>query len=432
MSNEFQAGRAFAQTLDAQDPLSSYRDKFHIPLTDSGKTSIYLCGNSLGLMPKAARQAVEAEMNAWADLGVCGYFKEDDPWVRFNENIREEMAAIVGAHTTEVALMNTLTVNLHLMMVSFYRPEGTRTKILVEENAFPSDRQAVNSQVAFHGYDPRDHVIEMQPRTDEHTIRTEDILKTIEERGEEIALVMIGAVNYYSGQFFDLAAITKAAHEKGCLVGFDLAHAAGNIPMSLHDDDIDFAVWCNYKYLNGGPACPGGAFVHEKHTNGNATLKRFCGWWGEDLEERFKMTPDFVPSAGAAAWQLSNAAVFSLAPVRTSLKIFAEAGIEHLRDKSLRLSAYCMYLLDQVDGEFEILTPRDDAQRGAQVSILVHGKGREVFEALEAGGVICDWREPGVIRIAPVPLYNSYEDVYEFVEIFTQALGLSTVMKAAE
>lgn len=425
MSEAYGDSRGFAETMDAQDPLRDFRDQFHIPLSDKGMPGIYLCGNSLGLMPKAARAAVDTEVQAWADMGVAGYFKNGDPWVRYNENMREDMARIVGAKLpSEVVVMNTLTVNLHLMMVSFYRPNGKRTKILVEGNAFPSDRQAVDSQIYCKGYDPAEHVIEMLPRTGEHTIRTEDILQIIEARGEEIALVMIGAVNYYSGQFFDLSTITKAAHEKGCVVGFDLAHAVGNIPMNLHNDEIDFAVWCNYKYLNGGPACPGGVFVHEKHTIGDNDLPRFCGWWGEDLEERFKMTSDFVPSAGASAWQLSNAAVFSLAPLRESLKIFSAANMDRIREKSLKLSGYCLYLLHDIqDDNFEILTPENDNERGAQISIGIHKNGRAVFNALQSEGVICDWREPEVIRIAPVPLYNSYQDVYNFVAILRQALA---------
>lgn len=417
----FSTGIAFAKEMDQADSLSGYRAKFHVPQKD-GKDCIYFCGNSLGLQPKATEEAILQELKDWQNLGVEGHFRAKNPWMPYHEFLTQHYAAIVGAKPSEVVAMNTLTVNLHLMMVSFYRPTPSRFKILIEKGAFPSDRYAVESQIKFHGYDPADGLIELAPREGEKTLRTEDILAVITTRGHEIALILPGGVNYYTGQLFDMEVLTKAGHEKGCLVGFDLAHAAGNVPLKLHEWGVDFACWCSYKYLNSGPGSVAGCFVHERHGKDSA-LPRFAGWWGHDKKTRFKMEPDFVPIEGAEGWQLSNPPILSLAAVKASLEIFAQAGMEALRAKSIKLTGYLEFLLDDLDSDaFSIMTPRDPAARGCQISIVVHENGKRVFTALEEAGVICDWREPDCIRVAPVPLYNSFEDVYNFVGIFSKNL----------
>jgi kynureninase len=416
--DKFEVGRDCALAMTARDPLAGYRNLFHIPKTPDGADCVYLSGHSLGLQPKTARGYVERELEDWAKLGVEGHFHAQNPWVPYHEMLAAPTARLVGALPEEVVVMNSLTVNLHLMLVSFYRPKGARNKIVVESNAFPSDQYAVQSQIRYHGYDPASSLVEIAPRPRETTIRTEDIEKLLAAEGERIALLMLGGVNYYSGQAFECARITEAAHAKGCVVGFDMAHAAGNIPVKLHDWNPDFAVWCNYKYLNGGPGCIAGCFVHERHAR-NPNLPRFAGWWGNDKDARFRMEPQFQPIAGAEGWQLSNPSILSMAALRASMDIFDEVGMERLRAKSERLTTYLEFLLEQKPQEgFSIITPRDPAQRGAQLSLRVTKNGRAVCESLAHHGIICDWREPDIMRVAPVPLYNSFLDVHTFVEKF--------------
>jgi kynureninase len=416
--DKFEVGRDCALAMTARDPLAGYRNLFHIPKTPDGADCVYLSGHSLGLQPKTARGYVERELEDWAKLGVEGHFHAQNPWVPYHEMLAAPTARLVGALPEEVVVMNSLTVNLHLMLVSFYRPKGARNKIVVESNAFPSDQYAVQSQIRYHGYDPASSLVEIAPRPRETTIRTEDIEKLLAAEGERIALLMLGGVNYYSGQAFECARITEAAHAKGCVVGFDMAHAAGNIPVKLHDWNPDFAVWCNYKYLNGGPGCIAGCFVHERHAR-NPNLPRFAGWWGNDKDARFRMEPQFQPIAGAEGWQLSNPSILSMAALRASMDIFDEVGMEKLRAKSERLTTYLEFLLEQKPQEgFSIITPRDPAQRGAQLSLRVTKNGRAVCESLAHHGIICDWREPDIMRVAPVPLYNSFLDVHTFVEKF--------------
>lgn len=413
----------YARECDREDPLRSFREQFHIPAGPDGNPCVYLCGNSLGLQPRNTEAALLQELKDWRELGVEGHFEAKNPWMPYHEFLTQHYAELVGAEPVEVVAMNSLTVNLHLMMVTFYRPTEKRHKILIEGGAFPSDQYAVKSQLEFHGYDPKEGLIELVPRPGEDALRTEDILNTISEVGSEVALVLLGGVNYYTGQFYDLQAITEAGHQQGCVVGFDLAHAVGNVPLALHDWQVDFACWCSYKYLNSGPGSLAGCFVHQKHAHTNRP--RFCGWWGHDKESRFKMGPDFHPIPGAEGWQLSNPPILSLAAVKASLAIFHEAGMPALREKSMKLTDYLLELLDQLnDSGVKIMTPRAHKDRGCQLSIVVEEKGREVFEGLTRGGVICDWREPDCIRIAPVPLYNSFEDVYRFAEIFSRELGV--------
>lgn len=411
--------RAQAEALDRADPLAAYRRRFHIPQHD-GADEIYLCGNSLGLQPRDTQRYVQEELEDWQRLGVKGHFDGRRPWMPYHEIFTERTARLVGAKPVEVVNMNSLTVNLHLMMTSFYRPTRERHKLLIERGAFPSDRYAVESQVRLHGFDPDQSLIELTSRNSEPFIPTEEIEAVLAAEGREIALVMLPGVQYYSGQAFDLKRITQAAHKAGCKVGFDLAHAVGNLALQLHDSGPDFAVWCNYKYMNSGPGAVAGCFVHERHAR-SVDLPRLAGWWGHDKSSRFRMGPDFVPMAGAEGWQLSNPPVLGLAPLHASLDIFDEAGMPALRDKSLKLTGYLEFLLKEKLAEhIDILTTADPAQRGCQLSLRLH-KGRDaarqVFEGLEAAGVTGDWREPDVIRVAPVPLYNSYTDVFRFVEI---------------
>jgi kynureninase len=412
----------FSAEMDAGDSLAKYRGRFYIPKLADGSECVYLCGHSLGLQPKAAREFVEQELKDWELLGVEGHFRGRNPWMPYHRLLTEQTAKLVGAEPLEVVVMNSLTVNLHLLMVSFYRPSTQRHKILIEGSAFPSDQYAVESQIRFHGFDPSSSLIELTPRTGESVIREEDILALIQREGDSIALVLLGGVNYASGQAFDMAAITKAGHAHGCVVGFDLAHAAGNLPLALHDWDVDFAAWCSYKYLNAGPGCIGGSFVHKRHSQ-DWNLPRFAGWWGHDERTRFQMGPDFRPMVGADGWQLSNPSILALAALRASMDIFDEVGMDQLRAKSIALAGYLEFLLNQdSSSRFEIITPRAPERRGAQLSIRIAQAGRAVCERLMNEGVVCDWREPDILRVAPVPLYNSFQDVYRFVQRFEAAL----------
>jgi len=419
----YQAGPEFAAAMDAGDPLARFRERFYIPETSNGAGCIYLCGHSLGLQPKTVRSYIEQELRDWAELGVEGHFHAKAPWMPYHRLLTEQTAALVGAQPAEVVVMNSLTVNLHLMMTSFYRPTAQRHKILIERAAFPSDQYAVKSQILFHGFDPATSLLEAKPRDNESCFRDEDIEALIEREGSSIALILLGGVNYATGQAFDMEAITKGGHRRGCVVGFDLAHAAGNIPLRLHDWGPDFAAWCSYKYLNGGPGCIAGCFVHERHA-GAFEIPRFSGWWGHDEKTRFHMGPDFHPMRGAEGWQLSNPPILALAALRASMEIFAEAGMENLRAKSESLTGYMEFLLDQQSSpSFCIISPREKNRRGAQLSIRVPNHGRAVCDRLASEGVIGDWREPDTFRAAPVPLYNSYEDVYRFVQHFMAVLS---------
>ena len=409
---------AFAKHLDREDPLHSYRNRFHLPRQRSGEPYFYFCGNSLGCQPLSTRSYLETELKDWEHLAVEGHFRAQNPWMPYHEFVTKPMANVVGGKETEVIVMNTLTVNLHLMMVSFYRPTPTRYKILVEADAFPSDLYAVDSQADFHGFDPQDAIVKVKPRSGEHCIRNTDLLELLEEQGDEIALILLGGVNYYTGQLFDMRAITEMGHRKGCVVGFDLAHAAGNVALHLHDWGVDFACWCTYKYLNSGPGGIGGCFIHERHIS-RTDLPRFAGWWGHDKRTRFQMGPRFQPIPTAEGWQLSNAPIFPMASLRASLELFEEVGMTALCKKATKLTGYLESLLRKHDFpiNFEMITPSDPDQRGCQLSLLTGEGGRDAFERLEQAGVICDWREPNVIRLAPVPFYNSFEDVWHFVNI---------------
>ncbi|MFZ3215973.1 MAG: kynureninase [Candidatus Acidiferrales bacterium] len=415
---KFETSREFAMTLTAADPLVAYRDRFHIPKTPGGADCVYLCGHSLGLQPKSTRSYIERELHDWERLGVEGHFHASNPWMPYHEMLAQPTARLVGASPGEVVVMNSLTVNLHLMLISFYRPTPARHKIVIESNAFPSDQYAIQSQIRYHGYDPSESLMELSPRPGETVLHTEDIVELIAEKGAQIALVLLGGVNYYSGQAFDCPRITEAGHAQGCVVGFDMAHAAGNMQLQLHDWDVDFAVWCSYKYLNSGPGGVGGCFVHERHAK-DPNLPRLAGWWGHDKASRFRMEPDFQPIPGAEGWQLSNPSILSMAALRASLDIFDQATLPRLRAKSETLTGYLEFLLDQQpSGRFSIITPRDPAQRGAQLSLRVPKGGRGVCDRLAQQGVICDWREPDILRVAPVPLYNSFLDVHAFASKF--------------
>ena len=419
----FDASTSFAAEMDARDPLASFRQQFHIPPGPDGSPSVYLCGHSLGLQPRRSREYIDQELEAWANLGVEAHFHGRDPWMPYHRLLTDNMAGVVGAKPLEVVVMNSLTVNLHLMMVSFYRPTPKRHKLVVESGAFPSDQYAFASQIRFHGFDPATSLIELTPRAGESAIRSEDIDALLEREGSAIALMLLGGVNYATGQLFDMEAITRAGHAQGCIVGFDLAHAAGNVPLRMHDWDVDFAVWCNYKYLNGGPGCVGGCFVHEQHANA-FDLPRFAGWWGHDQKIRFLMGPEFQPMPGAEGWQLSNPSIMSMAPLRASLEIFATTGMQKLREKSESLTGYLEFLLDRhATNNFTVLTPRAPDRRGAQLSIRIHHGGRSVCDRLVERGALCDWREPDILRVAPVPLYNTYSDVQRFVDHFVAALS---------
>lgn len=410
---EFENSLAFAQKADKNDPLREYRKQFYIP-DKNGKGSIYFCGNSLGLQPKVARFYIEQELLDWKTMGVEGHFEARNPWFSYHKIFADE-CQLVGAKPDEVVVMNALSVNLHLLLASFYQPKGKRRKIIMEAGAFPSDQYVVESHLNVRGGSFEEDVIEVKPRKGEHTLRTEDIVKAINDAGKELALVMFSGVQYYTGQFFDMEAITKAGHDVGAMVGFDLAHAAGNVPMKLHDWGVDFAAWCTYKYLNSGPGGVSAIYVHEKHGK-NADIPRFAGWWGNDEKTRFKMKPGFKPQKGAAGWQLSNAPVLTMAAHKAALDIFTEVGMEALREKSLQLTGYLEWLLKD-NKNITIITPKDPAQRGCQLSLLTGKDGKKLFDKISEAGVIADWREPNVIRVAPTPLYNTFTDVFQFAEL---------------
>lgn len=413
----------FARSLDRKDPLKEFRKQFHIPKI-KGKTSIYFTGNSLGLQPKTTKKFIQQELDDWASLGVEGHVHAKRPWVYYQRFSKKALAQLVGGKETEVVAMNQLTVNLHLLLVSFYRPTEKRFKIITEHGAFSSDQYAFESQIKFHGLDPEKTLIELKPRADESVIRTEDILQAIQLHADELALVIFGGVQYYTGQFFNIKAITQAGHQAGAVVGFDLAHAIGNVPLNLHDDDVDFAAWCSYKYLNSGPGAIAGAFVHERFENA-FSLPRFAGWWGHDEAERFQMRKGFKPIAGVDGWQLSNHPILLSAAHLASLAIFQKAGIKKLRKKSEAMTGFLEFILNDIDptGKFyKILTPANVNERGCQLSIFMKSRGKEVFVQLSKSGIVADWREPNVIRVAPVPLYNTFEEVFRFGEVFRKAL----------
>jgi kynureninase len=423
---KFENSLSFAQEMDQKDPLKSYRDRFHFP-TFTTNSVRYFTGNSLGLQPKSTREFINQELDDWAKWGVEGHFHGTNPWFKYHEFLTNAAAKIVGAKPIEVVITHSLTTNLHLLMVSFYQPNNGRTKILCEAKAFPSDLYALESQVRFHGLDPATELVAMSPRDGEHTLRDEDIVAKIAELGDSLALVMFGGVNYYTGQVLDMESITKAGHAVGAIVGFDLAHAAGNIPVQLNAWGVDFAAWCSYKYLNSSPGGVSGMFVHERHAN-RPELVRFAGWWGYDKSTRFLMEPGFKPMEGAEGWQLSNAPILGMAAHWASLELFDEVGMDQLREKSVVLTDYLLFLLDELTAKygdkctFEIITPREHKSRGAQLSILVHGNGKQIFDAISEKGVVADWREPNVIRVAPAPMYNSFEDVYFLGKYLEEAI----------
>jgi kynureninase len=417
----------FSLKMDGQDELAGYREKFHIPVID-GKETIYFTGNSLGLQPKSAIDYINTELQDWAKWGVEGHFNAKNPWFAYHEMFAKPIAKIVGAKEQEVVVMNNLTVNLNLLLVSFYRPTKNRYKILCEAKAFPSDQYALEMQVKNAGLNPDEAIIEIAPREGERTIHNEDIIAAIEEAGDSLACVMIGGVNYFTGQVFNMKAITESAHKVGANCGFDLAHGVGNIELKLHDWNVDFACWCSYKYLNSGPGGVSGVFINERHCN-NTDLPRFAGWWGQEKETRFLMEKGFKPIKSAEAWQMSNAPVLSMAAHKAAIDIFDEVGMEELLKKQRLLSGYLEFIVDDINStlsnsekSLEIITPRKWEERGCQVSVIAHGYGKELFDKLTAEGVISDWREPNAIRMAPVPLYNSFEDIYHFGEILKAAL----------
>ncbi|MFI8378688.1 kynureninase [Leeuwenhoekiella sp. NPDC079379] len=421
--NMFQNSLAYAKQADSEDPLAHFREKFNLPKDEHGKNLIYLCGNSLGLQPKKARDYVAEELNNWAEIAVEGHFKAKVPWTEYHEILTKPMADIVGAKPSEVVIMNTLSTNLHLMMVSFYRPTATRHKILIESDAFPSDSYAVKSQIKEKGFDPESSLILWKPRPGEHLCRFEDLEALMAEHGKDIALVMIGNSNYYTGQKYPIKKITQLGHKYGCKVGFDLAHGVGNIDADLHENGPDFAVWCTYKYLNSGPGAIGGCFVHERHAN-DKEIPRFTGWWGHKMDSRFNMRVNFDPIEGAEGWQLSNPPILSMAPIRASLEIFAEAGFQNIRAKSRKITGYLEFLIkDLKDDRLAILTPSNPDERGCQLSIQVKNADKSLHDGFMQAGIICDWREPDVIRVAPAPLYNSFEDVFEMTQRLKELLA---------
>jgi kynureninase len=421
MMQTFEPTLACATALDADDVLAPYRDCFHLPKGRDGQPCLYLCGHSLGLQPKSVSAYVEQELRDWARLGVEGHFTAQTPWLSYHETLTDQTARLVGARPREVVVMNALTINLHLLYVSFYRPTPQRYKILIEGDAFPSDRYAVESHLKWHGYDPAEALVALTPRAGEATLRTEDIEAVLRRDGQSIALVWLGGVNYYTGQAFDMARIAALGHAQGCLVGFDLAHAAGNLPLHLHDWDVDCAVWCSYKYINAGPGAVAGCFVHQRFAQ-RPDLPRLAGWWGHNKSSRFDMPPAFDPIPGAEGWQVSNPPILQLAALRASMALFDDVGMARLRAKSERLTGYLEFLLDRHDLEHvALLTPRDPQQRGAQLSLRFTRYGREIHERLTRAQVVCDWREPDVIRVAPVPWYNTFQDVYTFVDLLVKA-----------
>ncbi len=422
MSN-YKNGLEFAKTLDQNDKLSHFRDQFHIPKDNAGNDLIYMTGNSLGLQPKITKDYIDQELQDWANLGVEGHTDGQNPWLHYHEYLTETMAKVVGAKPLEVVVMNSLTANLHLMMVSFYQPKPERYKILIEADAFPSDKYAVESQLRHHGYDDQEGLILWKAREGEELVNYEDLKHILENHGHEIALIMIGGVNYYTGQFFDLKRITTLGHSYGCVVGFDCAHGAGNVKLDLHDSGADFAVWCTYKYLNSGPGSLSGAFVHERHAY-RKDLNRFTGWWSHNKETRFNMRGEFDQLPGAEGWQLSNPTILSMAAIRASMHVFESAGFDALCDKSKQLTGYFEFLINGLNNEhIKIITPVDPNERGCQLSIQVQNADKKLHQQLMEAGVISDWREPDVIRCAPVPLYNSFEDVYQLVERLKKILN---------
>jgi len=425
----YQNNLEFALQLDERDPLKDFRSQFLIP-QHNGKDAIYFCGNSLGLQPATARKLVNEQFETWENLAIEGFFQGEKPWLSYHKGLTKTLASILGAKNEEVTVMNSLTVNLHLMMVTFYKPNKSRFKILIEGGAFPSDQYAVESQARYHGFDPKEAIIEIFPRVGELTLRTEDIIQKINDHADELALVLFGGINYFTGQFFDLAAITEAIHGAGAYAGFDLAHAAGNVPLKLHDWNVDFASWCSYKYMNSGPGGISGVFVHEKHFE-NKALNRFAGWWGYNEEKRFLMAPGFEPDKGAAGWQVSTSPIMLLTLHKAALDIFeAAGGITPLRDKSKLLTGYLEFLINEINmtkGEelFNIITPANHEQRGCQLSIVCKKNAKETFNFLTENGVIGDWREPNVIRLSPVPLYNAFKEVLEAGRILSASAAIN-------
>ncbi|MHA2105759.1 MAG: kynureninase [Candidatus Hodarchaeales archaeon] len=419
---KYQNNRKFAENLDLHDSLKDLKEKFYIPKQPNGNDYIYFCGNSLGLQPKTVKKYIDEELEDWKTKGVEGHYNAKRPWLSYHEIFSDSIGKLIGAKPDEVVTMNTLSVNIHLMFVSFYQPKDKKRKIMMEAGSFPSDTYAVKSQLLFHGYNPEEDIIFVEPREGERTLRTEDILKLINNQGEEIALIWFGGINYATGQVFDMEKITKTGHDNQIVVGFDLAHAIGNVPMDLHKWNVDFATWCTYKYLNGGPGSIAGAFIHERHHH-NEDLHRFAGWWGHDKETRFLMGPKFNPINTAEGWQISNPPVFSMTPLRASLDIFDEVGIGRLREKSLNLTNYFEYLLkENLNEKITIITPNNTEERGCQLSVVVKHNPKKIHKQLHPNGIICDWREPDIIRCAPVPLYNSYADIYDFVQILQQLI----------
>jgi kynureninase len=420
-ARDFARDESFARHLDSIDDLRHLRCEFAIPPGPGGEESIYLCGNSLGLMPKRTRELMARELEDWAKLGVEGHLHAATPWYSYHEIFRETGARLVGGVPGEVVMMNSLTVNLHLLMVSFFRPHGKRTKILIEDSAFPSDTYAVKSHLGTHGLDWREHLLLATPRSGEHTLRTDDVIAIIDRHAENLALTMLGGVHFLSGQAHDIQRITKAAQRVGAIAGWDLAHAVGNLELQLHDWNVDFACWCSYKYLNSGPGAIAGAFVHERHGR-NAEIPRFAGWWGNDPATRFRMQliPDFAPRPGADGWQLSNPPILAMVPLKASLDLFDSVGMAALRRKSRVLTGYLAWLLRELApsaGAWEVITPADAESRGCQLSILVHDRPRERFRALSQRGVMCDFREPNIVRVAPTPMYNTFLDVHRFAHV---------------
>ncbi len=419
---KYQNTLAFAKQQDKEDSLSYLRNRFFIPKDKNGNEWIYFTGNSLGLQPKLTKEYINQELEDWANLGVEGHFEAKNPWLNYHELLTDKMAKIVGAKPIEVVVMNTLTTNLHLLMVSFYRPTKTKYKIVIESDAFPSDRYAVQSQLKFHGFDDEDGVIEWKPRVGETLLNIEDLESIIKFEGDEIALLLIGGVNYYTGQFLDIKKIAEIGHSKNCIVGIDLAHGVGNVQPNLHDSNVDFAAWCTYKYLNAGPGSLGGVFVHEKHAK-NKDLPRFAGWWNHNKETRFNMRQPFDVMQGAEGWQLSNPPILSMAAIKASLDLFDEVGMNALREKSKKLTGYFEYLITEIDSDdIKIITPKDPNERGCQLSIQVKNADKSLHKKLTENNIITDWREPNVIRCAPVPMYTSFEDVYRMVSILNGLL----------
>lgn len=420
----YQNTQQFAESLDASDCLSKYRSEFEFPKIN-GKDTIYFTGNSLGLLPKRAKTYVNDVLNDWANLGVEGHFYAEKPWWEYHERFSEPLSKIVGALPSEVSVMNTLTVNLHMLMVSFYRPTSSRFKIICEEKAFPSDQYLLQSQVHFHGFNPNEAIVEVKRRAGEHNLRTEDIVAKIREVGDELALVLIGGINYYTGQVLDIPVVTNAGHQVGAVVGWDLAHAAGNVKLELHQWNVDFAAWCSYKYMNAGPGSVSGFFVHQKHHN-NKDLPRFAGWYGQQKDRRFLMEPVFTPNEGALGWQSSCTGVLAMAPYLAAVEMFDEVGMDALIEKRDKITAYLEFVIEEIAKEtqtnLEVITPKNPSERASQLSVILHGKGKELFHFLMENGVVVDWREPAVIRLAPVPFYSSFTDMYRFGQILKQAL----------